>query len=123
MAKKKGACSACLEKVNRFIEKISPLRSDVISIKAQYDKAVSGYFDFFRYLFISAVLTLFLFAGLLITHVLKYDYNYTEFCSGVVSTPCIFFYSHFDSNRAILYSGTLIGLIIFGIISTLYEWV
>jgi hypothetical protein len=44
-------------------------------------------------------------------------------CAGVFDTPCFLFYSHFHSDIAILYTGTLIGFIIFGIISTLYEWV
>lgn len=64
-----------------------------------------------------------LYLGILIRHVINYPYELSEMCEGVVSLPCIINYSHFPTSIATLYSATLIAFIVFGIISTLYEWV
>lgn len=121
--KNQNGCTRCLRRTYIFFLKLYPLRTDLLDISSQYDKAIHGYFVFFRYLVVHAMLTLVLFSGLLIKHVFDYSYGYSSFCEGVVSVPCIINYSRFNTDIATLYSATLIAFIVFGIISTLYEWV
>jgi hypothetical protein len=70
--KQRSRWDAFLEKFGSFLGKISLLGKDIKFIEARYDKAITNFFIFTRFIFTFNVITFFGFLYLLIYHVIDY---------------------------------------------------
>jgi len=62
-------------KIYKLFDAITPHKGDVKSISSKYDKAVSAYFQFFRFVVSFSILMLIVFITLLIIHSIYYFAN------------------------------------------------
>lgn len=77
---------------------------------------------FFRFLVGTSLFVFLLYLGLLLKHIIGYDYDYNDICEGIIPLPCIVYYSRFALDRSFAYSCTLASFVIIGVILCLYEW-
>lgn len=80
-------------KISKCLNSLTLLNRDLIYIEARYDKTITNFFVFFKFIVDLNVLTCFGFLYLLIYHILKYNSSFFELCDTFY--PCAFFYSRF----------------------------
>lgn len=103
------------DRIIRFFEKMGPLRSDIRHIEARYDKSITNFFVFFRFIYYLSLGAFLIFLYLCIKHITVYlslDDNVYEICDSYY--PCSFFYARFKSSMQLSYSMTLFLFILYG---------
>jgi len=64
-----------------FINSAFPLRYSVKYIEARYDKSITNFFIFFRFLVTLNIITLFGFLYLMLAHMIKYSAELAYICN------------------------------------------
>ena len=118
---KPGCLKRFYEKVNNFLDRLTPLRSDIRKITVKYDKMVESYFVFFRFLVAFSLFVLLLFAWLIIWHLFNFDHSWSDVCNGFM--PCFLYYSRFSNSTNVIYGLTLVVFVFLGAVGSLYKWV
>jgi|Transcript_20905 hypothetical protein len=78
------------------MNKFTLLKSDLRRIENKYDKSISSYFSFFKFLVNVGVAMLLVYAYLLISHALFFDESLIDTCSGNL---CFTLYYGFDRDN------------------------
>lgn len=89
-------------------------------IEFVYDRSISAYFSFIKYLTNSGLFILFVYAYLLISHIFIYDGDLYTICSG---TLCFTLYFSFSDDEKLAYSITLMLFIGLTVFTTLAKWI
>jgi len=100
------------EKASKALEYITLLNRDVAYIEARYDKTITTFFLFFRFMVNFSLITALGFLYLVIAHSSTYDGSFKEWCDGFY--PCAAFYSRFSSDHKIAYALTLFLFVVVG---------
>ncbi|CDW77146.1 UNKNOWN [Stylonychia lemnae] len=112
------------EKMSRFIERISPLRADIHYIEARYDKSITNFFVFFKFIYYMSILSFLIFIYLCSNHARVYLFqksNLTQVCDQFY--PCSLFYARFQSSQKLQYAMTLFIFIVVGYAGCIYQWI
>ena len=100
-----------------FLESLKPFKSDINYIRANYDQAISQFFEIVQYVYICNLITAIAFAPLLITQYFS-TRNYAEYKPNQSTQyyfagklcgyawPCQFFFSRYQDEYAALYAIT-----------------
>lgn len=78
--KAKTRCELFSEWVSKTMSKFSLLASNVKHIEARYDKSITNFFIFARFMFTFNLITCIGFSYLLINHLVNHTTNYWEAC-------------------------------------------
>jgi len=119
-AQQKSFWNRVVDSVLNFISKFTLLKGSLKRIEAQYDKSISGYFEFSKFLVNASVFILLLYLYLIVSHLVNYTGSYFAIC-GV--SPCWLTYSSFTTDEAFGYSLTLIGFVLVTVFASLFKWV
>lgn len=102
---------------------ISPLKQNVSSLKNRYDRSVTNFFSFFRFIFLLSFFMSLGFLYLCIVHIIDYisvGTNVSELCDTFY--PCAFYYGRFNSDERLAYSLTLFLFALISFFLTVYSW-
>lgn len=96
-----------------------PHRGDVKYISSKYDRAIDGFFQFFRFVVAFSIMVCIVFLVLLAVHTIFFINDKLSFSSSpdlCYYIPCYFFYSRFDSKLDYIYSLTYLIFVIIGMV-------
>src|SRR4051812_33345176 len=79
--KRKSRCDTFLSTLSDFFDRITPLRNEVNHIEARYDRSISNFFVFFRFLVKFNILTCMGFLYLVIYHIVEDYEGLTYICN------------------------------------------
>lgn len=122
--KVRNKCQIYYDQILAFINKMTPLRKHISYVEARYDKSITTFFIFFRFLFNFSIITALGFLYLCIDHGINYarfDDHWKELCDSVY--PCGFFYARFSSSSKLSYSVTMFTFSVVGYFICLYQWI
>jgi len=105
----------------RFMDCLIPCGSDIRYLKARYDRSISGFFIFSRFLLGFSMLTTIIFAPMLILHMIRNSDYLSKLCNDIY--PCFTFFSAFPSDYAIGYSSTILGFMAVALIASIFRWI
>lgn len=89
-------------------------------IEFKYDRSISAYFWFFRYLVNASLFMLGIYAYLLISHMIFLDDSLADTCAG---TLCFTLYYSFDTDEDFAYSISLMAMIFITVATGLLRWI
>ena len=113
-----NCCTRCTGSLMRLWAQYSPLSNTVTTMQKRYDKAISSFFVFFRFLFLVSIVFAAIYAYLIIKHfILTSDFSSTCLYNIV---PCFLLYNSFSSEEQLAFVITLIVFTGLGISLTLF---
>lgn len=102
--------------LNRFVL----LKKDLKYVESRYDKSISAYFAFTKYLVNSSIAIFAIYAYLLISHIVYRSEMFSDVCGG---SPCWTLYFSFETDEDFPYSLSLILMLVVTIISSILKWI
>lgn len=113
-----------LEKISdaviRILNKFVILKQDLKHVESRYDKSISAYFAFTKYLVNASMAIFAIYAYLLVSHVISKSDILTDICAG---SPCWTLYYSFDTDEDFPYSISLIMMLVLTIVSSILKWI
>ena len=106
---KKNCVQKLLDFLLAFFNKFIILKGDTRRVESIFDKSISSYFSFYKFIVNLSNLVLAIYAYQLFSHIFYYSGNLISTCYG---SFCFTFYYSFIPSEAFTYSMTFIGLII-----------
>ncbi|CAG9331345.1 unnamed protein product [Blepharisma stoltei] len=116
----KNCCDKFTDQIKSCFYKVVVLKGEMKRIEARYDKSISAYFSFYKFLVNSSIFILAIFMYLLISHILYYNGNFLGTCGG---GPCFLLYSAFPTSEDISYCLSFICLIAATVCASIFKWV
>lgn len=96
------------------------LKGSLKTITARYDKSISAYYSFFKFLVNASFFMALVFGYLLVMHILDTS-DYTSICSSGI--PCWALFSSFLQSENFEFTLSLMGLIFFTVVAGFIKWV
>jgi len=95
------------EKLLDLVEDLKPFRKQMRTIKNNYDRSISLFFQILQSVFVYTMLSCLIYSYMVIGHYLKYD-NFPLYYGGTVGGifPAIYFYSRFQPGVKKLFAIT-----------------
>ena len=109
-----------IDGIEKCFMKFIILKGDVKRIESIYDKSISSYFGFYKFVANLSILILAIYSYLLVSHIMKFSGSLSSVCQG---TPCFTLYYSFSSSEAFVYTLTLICLIVATLIVSIGKWI
>lgn len=109
-----------LESLWNFLSKFIVLKSDIKTIEFRYDKSISAYFGFYKFVVNLSILILGIYSYQLVSHILSYNESLIETCQG---TLCFTLYYSFTTDEDFVYSITFMSMIAAVVFMSISKWV
>lgn len=116
----KNMCERIIDQMWQFLYRLVILKGDMKRIEARYDKSISSYFSFYKFLVNSSIFMLAIFSYLLVSHILFYNGSLVSICTG---GPCFLLYFGFSTSEGFAYSMSIIAFIFATVLASLVKWV
>lgn len=103
-----------------FVNKFIVLKGEMKRIEANYDKSISSYFSFFKFVVNLSIFILGVYSYLIVSHILNFNDSLVSLCNG---TLCFTLYYSFTTSEGFTYAFTFICMILVTVIFSIVKWI